>query len=124
MIIELIKDFYNGFCAMVKSSLRTYAKLLNGFLPYIMYLIGQYVFKERGRLTLGGELFIPIIIFILIWFINSYANKIGKGSTVPVPQKRFTEISDDEVTVEHERVQEMILYVADVEDYLERKGLL
>ena len=124
MIVELTKDFFNGFREMIKSNLRTYAKLLNGFLPYIMYLIGQYVFKERGRIALGGELFIPIIIFILIWFINSYANKIGKGSTVPVPHKRFTEIDEDEVTVEHERIQEMILYVADVEDYLERKGLL
>ena len=41
----------------------------------------------------------------------------------PVPQKRFTtESRDGEVTVENSRLQEMIIYVCDVEDWLESSG--
>ena len=124
IIIELIKDFYNTLCEMIKSNLRVYVKVLNTLLPYLMFVVGQYVFKIRGKFGIGGEIFIPIIIFTIIWFIKSYANKIGKGMTIPVPNKRFTEVNEDEVTVEYERIHEMMLYVADLEDWLERKGLL
>ena len=121
---EMLKDFYFTLCEMIKSNLRVYAKIMNVVLPYLMFFIGEYVFDKRGSYQMGGEMFIPIIIFIIIWFMKSYANKIGKGITIPVPGKRFTDISDDEVQVEHSRLQELILYVADVEDWLERKGLL
>lgn len=41
----------------------------------------------------------------------------------PVPVKRFTsEYRDGEVTIENSRLQEMILYVCDVEDWLESSG--
>lgn len=41
----------------------------------------------------------------------------------PVPSKRFTtEYRDGEVTVENSRLQEMIIYVCDVEDWLESSG--
>ena len=41
----------------------------------------------------------------------------------PVPAKRFTtEYEDGEVTVEKSRLQEMILYVSEVEDWLESSG--
>ena len=41
----------------------------------------------------------------------------------PVPPKRFTsESRDGEVTVENSRLQEMIIYVCDVEDWLESSG--
>ena len=76
-------------------------------------------------LSVGGEIFIPLIFCILIFFIKSYANKIGKGTTIPIPNKRFTEEDDDgEVSIENRRIQELILYTADLEDWLERKWLL
>lgn len=41
----------------------------------------------------------------------------------PVPVKRFTsERRDGEVSIENGRLQEMILYVCDVEDWLESSG--
>lgn len=125
MILEIIKNWLAEITYVIKSNLRTYAKLLNALLPYAMYFIGQYVFSKRGEIAIGSELFIPIIICIITYFIKSYANKIGKGTTIPIPHKRFTEVDDnDEVSVEHDRIQELLLYTADLEDWLERKGLL
>lgn len=41
----------------------------------------------------------------------------------PVPAKRFTsEHRDGEVSIENSRLQEMIIYVCDVEDWLESSG--
>lgn len=41
----------------------------------------------------------------------------------PVPAKRFTsESRDGEVSIEKSRLQEMILYVSEVEDWLESSG--
>lgn len=124
MLLELFKDFIRTLRYFIESNLRNLATFLNVLLPYIMYFIGQAVFEERGGISIGSELFIPIIVCIIIYFIRSYANKIGKGTTIPIPHKRFTEDVDGEVSIEHERVQELILYTADLEDWFERKGLL
>ena len=125
IILELIFDLIRTIKYFIESNLRMFANLLNVILPYIMYFIGQYVFRERSEFVVGGEIFIPIIFCIIIYFIKSYANKIGKGITIPIPHKRFTEVDDnDEVSIENDRIQELLLYTADLEDWMERKGLL
>lgn len=122
---ELVFDFFRTIKYFIESNLRMFASLLNIMLPYIMYFIGQYIFNNRKEFAVGSEILIPLLFCIVIYFIRSYANKIGKGITIPVPNKRFTEVDDnDEVSIEHSRIQELILYTADLEDWLERKGLL
>ena len=111
-----------AFCA---KNLFNFARILNAILPYLMYFIGMWAMKERGRYTIDVELIIPILFIIVIYYLKTCANKIGKGITVPVPTKRFTEVDDDgQVSIEHDRLQELLLYVADLEDWLERKGIL
>lgn len=106
-------------------NLMNIARILNLILPYFMYIIGKALMEKRGDFSIGGEIFIPIAILIIIYYLKSTANKLGKGTTVPVPTKRFTEVSEEgEVSVEHDRLQELLLYTADLEDWLERKGIL
>lgn len=119
---------YEALCSIayfVKNNLMAFANILNIIVPYAMYFIGQYVMTGKIKLIFGIELLIPLICGILIFYIKSTANKIGKGTTIPIPSKRFTKVEDDgEVSIENRRIQELILYVADLEDYLERKGML
>lgn len=123
--ICIFTDIVRAIGYFVENNLRNFAKLFNFILPYLMYLIGQKVYDERKYISFGGEILIPLVVFLLIYYINSYANKIGKGTTVPTPNKRFTEIDDDgEVSIENSRLQELILYIADLEDWFERKGML
>ena len=125
IIAEIISETFSGIKYFVKSNLRNFVTIINILLPYAMYFIGQYVAVNREKIAVGGELFIPIAICVFTYLIRSYANKIGKGITIPVPDKRFTEIDDDgEVSIENNRIQELILYIADLEDWLERKGML
>lgn len=123
--IEILIEALNGFSYIAKSNLRNLAWLLNLLTPFIMYFIGQYVVLNRGYFGVGGEILIPILILFVIYFLRSMANKYRKGTTIPVPEERFTEVDDDgEVSVRNDRLQELILYLADLEDWLERKGLL
>ena len=123
--LAIIIDVVRAVDYFITSNLRNFAWLLNFILPYLMYLVGQNVYASRGYLAIGGELLIPIIFCVITYYLRSYANKIGKGTTIPVPDKRFTEVDDDgEVSIPNNRIQELILYLADLEDWLERKGLL
>lgn len=125
IIAEITIDAVSSIGYFIKSNLRNFATILNIVLPYAMYFIGQYVAVSRKEIAVGCELFIPIIFIIIIFYLKSTANKLGKGTTIPIPDKRFTKVEDDgEVTIENKRIQELILYLADLEDWLERKGLL
>ena len=123
--LAIIIDAVRAIDYFITSNLRNFAWLLNFILPYVMYLIGQNVYDKRGCFGIGSEVFIPIIFCVIIYYLRSYANKIGKGTTIPVPDKRFTGVADDgEISIPNNRIQELILYLADLEDWFERKGLL
>lgn len=125
ILIEVTEDALSIAKYFLKANLISFATILNLLLPYVMYIVGQQVVLDRGYFGAGGEILIPLIFAVIIYYLRSAANKLGKGITIPVPEKRFTQVDDDgEVSVEHNRLQEMILYVADTEDWLERKGLL
>lgn len=117
-------DFVENIGKFIENNLRNFALILNAILPFLMYWIGQEVYKQRRVITFGSEILLPFLIGFIINYLKSYANKIGKGVTIPVPEKRFTEINDDEVSIDNDRIQELLLYTADLEDWLERKNLL
>lgn len=122
---EILSETICRFTYFIKNNLITFANLLNVLLPYVMYIFGQYVAIGRKEISIGGEIFFPLLIIIIIYILRSTANKLGKGLTIPVPEKRFTEIDDyDEVSIENTRVQELILYTADLEDWFEKRGML
>ena len=123
ILFDVTIDALNGFVYFIKNNLMNFAKFLNLILPYIMYLVGQYAAHNRGNITVGVELFVPMVFVVIIYYLKSTANKIGKGITIPIPDKRFTQVDDGEVTIEHSRIHELLLYTADLEDWLERKGL-
>lgn len=125
IIVEISIEAFHSFTYFVKNNLVTFANILNLVLPYVMYLVGQDVACDRDKITIGGELFIPLLFIVIIYYLKSTANKLGKGTTIPLPDRRFTEVDNDgEVNIEQSRLQELILYVADLEDWMERKGLL
>lgn len=127
-IFEFFKDKLNDISYMVSCSSRYIGLMLINILPYVMLLVGLIISKYSIKVFIikyWFVLLIPIAVIILSSYLRWHANKIGKGDDCPVPIKRLTEVDNDGmVSVKHDRLQEMILFVADVEDYLERKGYL
>lgn len=125
ILIEITIDTFYGFVYFIKNNLVNFANMLSLILPYAMYFIGQYAVLDRGYFSVGLEICIPLLIIIVGYYLRSTANKYGKGVTVPIPDRRFTSVDEDgEVSIENNRVQELILYIADLEDWLEKKGYL
>jgi hypothetical protein len=125
VLVEVTIDAFCNFAYFIKNNLTNFANILNLTLPYVMYFIGQYIAFNRNNISIGWEICTPIVFVVVIYYLRSTANKMGKGITIPIPDKRFTKVDDDgEVSIEHKRVQELLLYTADLEDWLERKGLL
>lgn len=110
----------------ILNNLRNFAFFLNCFLPYLMLFIGEKIYQERQGIGLGGELLIPIIFFFFIYLITTYADSIGKGIKMPTPTERFTTIDkrDGTVSISEDKIEELILYTADLEEWMERNGLI
>lgn len=118
-------DVWHEVTYFVQMNMRYMATLADMALPYGMYVLGQNLALSRGSIEVGGEIFVPVLCAVVIHYIRELTNKSGKGNTIPIPAKRFTEVDDDgEVSVENNRLQELLLYVADLEDWMERKRWL
>lgn len=99
------------------------ALLVSG--PFVMLLVGEYAYADRGYWAVGGEVILPFIFVIAGFALKSYARVSGTDhSDIPVPYRRFTNVDYDsgQVDVDYGRVQEMILYMADLEDWFDRNG--
>lgn len=119
---DLFKDVGRWF----KKHLMGITKVLTFVCPYasMLAIIGAYVERDN-KLAFGGEWLVPLIFFFVIALLKKLANRLGTGITIPTPAKRFTKIEDDgEITVAYDRSEELILYMADLEDWLQRRGLL
>lgn len=124
--LDIIKEAFYVLFDFIASNLRNVSLILRVCLPYYMWYLGADLYNQRGGFYIGGEIFVPLVVFIITYYIRQYANRLGKGERIPVPEKRFTEKGnmEGEYTIETERIEEMIIYMSNLEDYLHRKGLL
>ncbi len=122
---SIIKSAYNTVNEFVHKNIINGTKVVIFILPYLMYLIGQQVSDDRGYTYIGVEVVIPVIIFVVCGFFNSYADRAGYGRSLPVMDKRFTTVDEyGEVSIAKEDLSEVIIYLSALEDWLEKKELL
>lgn len=123
---EIAYDMFQDIIDVLRNNLYNVYKLIMFACPYIMLYIGVYVYEQRGYFAIGGEIFIPVFLWLISSFLHRLANKNNRGDSVPVPRKRFTEIEEemDGYTINQDDINEIILYLGEVEDYLEKKRLL
>ena len=119
IILKSFLEFLLDIVYWFKNNIRVFIGLIQLGVPYLMYwLCYKYAFNVF-------VLIIPIASFLIQVVMNRVNDKIGKGREIPIPESKFTQEDEDgEVSIDTHRLQEMILYVADVESYLERKHLI
>ena len=89
--------------------------------PYFCLWLGQHCYRVRGNFSIGSEWGLPVIVFIVFCYSKKFLKRIGKGSSIPVPESRFTNVDEDgEINVDKKRIEELLVYMADLEDWLER----
>lgn len=95
------------------------------FGPFATLFVGEYVYADRGCWAVGSEVVMPLIFVIAGFALKSYARVSRVDlSNIPVPYDRFTNVDYDsgQVDVDYNRIREMILYMADLEDWFDRNG--
>ena len=118
---ELFKDLYYEIKYYIGIMLYPTLCIMSMALPIVCFLFGVYFRDIEVQYAIPTILAIQFLFYMERWVLK----KEGKGNEVPVPRKRFTSVSDDgEVSIETSRTQELILYMGDLEDLLERKGKL
>ena len=117
--IDGTRDWMTDCLPEVASKLPMFVLCL---LPYV--IIASALFVSCSVVVLMNMLWLTamaqVVCFIMIKYLK-YSEV--EDTDFPIPAKRFTsESRDGEVTVENSRLQEMIIYVCDVEDWLESSG--
>lgn len=103
----------------VTNSLSPLSKLIFWLTPIMMYWIG------RGQIKFDWWLILPISLICIASIFRRVSNSIGRGETFPVPKERFTSVDEDgNPSVGVQRIEELILYVADVEEWLSKNGYI
>ena len=120
---RIVNFFINALMLFTKLS-KLLANVSIYIAPYVMLFIGQSIGVSRGRISVGGELFIPLYFFLLQITFNDISDVTNSKCNVPTPVQRFTKRDDDEVSIEKVRVQELLVYVADLEDWFERNDMM
>ena len=124
-MMEVAEEAVHSVAHFVRHNVKSLGTLIELATPYLMYVLGQRLALDRGMFAVGGELFLPVCLWMIANFIKSVANKLNRGPRIPKPAERFTEVDEDGmVSVEQERLDEMLIYMADLEDWMERKGWL
>jgi hypothetical protein len=126
VVADVTKSMFSDITYFLTFNARYLAVLIEVACPFGMLFLGQHLALERGYVGVGGEIAIPIIVVLVVYYMKEISNRFNKGTRIPIPHKRFTEvdIESGEVNVRQDRLQELILYLADLEDWLERKGWL
>lgn len=126
MVADATKTMVYDIVYFLTFNVRYLAVLIEVACPFGMLFLGQQLALKRGYIGAGGEIAIPIIVVLVVYYMKEISNRCNKGTRIPIPHKRFTEVDleSGEVNVRQDRLQEMILYLADLEDWLERKGWL
>lgn len=118
-----ILELYHQFKYFISINLKYLIKLIEISIPYIYAYISILLYRERNNLIIGYEVLFPIIAYIVLSVLNSFLNKINKGYDIPIPRERFTTLNDNgNVSVDNSSINDIILYLYDLEEYLKSKG--
>jgi len=122
-MIEAIKVYLSLLKERLLSMAKYICKSLRFVTPYLILLyLYRYGFTKNAIVVVTC---IPLIVWVTTSVIDIYLNIKGYGSKFPVPDERFTEnAGDGEIRVRNDRIQEMILYVYKVENWLIDKGFM
>ena len=118
-----ISELYHQFKYFISINIKYLIKLIDISIPYIYAYISILLYRDRNSFIIGYEILIPIIAYIILSILNNFLNKINKGYDIPLPRERFTTLNDNgNLSVDNSSINDIILYLYDLEEYLKSKG--
>ena len=125
MIKDTLVSVWAGVKYFFKINLRFIANLIMFANPFVSAWLVYTCYQERGYFAVGGEIFVPMLLFFVSKSFTLAAETVKHGSRLPVPRKRFTERGEDgAVLIDNADLHEMIVYMGELEDWMESVGKL
>lgn len=117
IIVSIVKDTIKAFGFWIHNHINQIAEVIDMLYPYL------FAYLVAGESKFSIAWFLPPLFWCIVYTMKAYAKRTGKGISVPRPVIRFTEVSEDgEITIPVNRVEELILYMCDLEDWFEKGG--
>ena len=109
------------YLSLLKDRLLSLGKYIIHSLRFIIpYIILLFVYLYGFSIWV---VILPVIVWVITSVFNIYLNQKNLGSNLPIPNERFTEdVGEGEIVIRNDRIQEMILYVNDLENWLRTNG--
>ena len=116
---RLKRRFYNACRFYVKHGIKFFSKMMFIVCPFLSLL--SYIAYE----SVGISVAVSIAFIIIGYILEAMCFVLNEGKDFPVPYRRFTiEDEYDGISVKKDDINDMISYVCDVENFLEREGLM
>lgn len=118
IIVEMIMTML----FVIKSNLYSMLVIIELMSPFIILKISKSLGIDILNISMIA---LWLLIYLVIYILKRLVNKQSYGYEFPVPRKRFTSCDGvGEYSINNDDIQEVILYLADVEDFLEKTGRL
>lgn len=121
---RMLRDAYVNFVMFMRRNCDSFAGVMVAICPFLFLWLGIDGMARRGQFAIGGEWFLGLFWVLTIWALRSYARHVNRSSYIPVPLERFTEydVESNSFSVSQDRLYELVSFMADYEDWLERQG--
>lgn len=121
---RMLRDAYENFVMFMRRNCDSFAGVMVAICPFLFLWLGIDGMARRGYFAIGGEWFLGLFWVLAIWALRSYARHVNRSSYIPVPLERFTEYDaeSNSFSVSQDRLYELVSFMADYEDWLERQG--
>lgn len=119
----MVRDAYFSFRRFMRRNCNSFANVMVAVCPFLFLWLGIDGMAKRGYFAIGGEWFLGLFWILTIWALKSYARHVNRADNMPVPVERFTRLeTDGSYSMAQDRIYELVLFMGDYEDWLERIG--
>ena len=104
-------------------NMESFGNMLIFAAPFVTGILAAVMTWQRGYLAFGGEYVLALFMLVIGSVLRYLGESGGQGVGIPVPSHRFTQRDrNGDVSIDEEDLNEVILYLADLEDNLEANG--
>lgn len=121
---SVIKAVVQSFFEVCCTALKVFKRELETLAVVIQILIPIAVATNTN--DIAEMIACSVILNIIVWYIKLVARKLNKRTTegVPIMQERLIVEEDGISGIRSGRTQDAILYLQEVQEYFEMKGML
>lgn len=110
----------NGGVSFFEHNLNRIGNIILALSPMAFTYVGMICYQDRGYFAYGGEVALYIAVPAIAFLLKAVAHENSKPLFIPVPVERFTSNEGDgEYSIRYDRLDELICYMAELEDWLE-----